>query len=125
MNVMSQSVIDQLVRDTSIDLLPIMVNSFIEELERRANDFEQTAAQWQAESAALPLRDAAHALKSCSGTFGAELLYEHAKILEDALRAELSDPIATYIVNVRQALQQTMECYCTYRETLNSVGEQT
>ncbi len=118
MKILSQAVIDQLIQDTSLELLPVMLNSFIEELDRRSIAFEEVSQSWSPELL-TPLRDAAHALKSCSGTFGAELLHEHSKQLEDALRAELTAPIPGYISEVREAIQLTQEKYRAYRDQLN------
>ncbi len=119
MNILSKAVIDQLIRDTSLELLPIMVNSFIDELDRRTITFEEIAIEWRAEASCIPLRDAAHALKSCSGTFGAELLFEHAKNLEDALRNEQHELVPEYIHEVRTAIQKTHQVYSAYRDELN------
>lgn len=119
MNILSQDVINQLIQDTSLELLPVMITSFLEELERRSAAFEESAELWQAEHAPLPLREAAHALKSCSGTFGAELLYERAKALEDALRAELFDSVPELIEALREAVQQTQQRYRAFHDELN------
>ncbi len=78
------SVLERLAQDTSIELLPQMLAMFCKETSKRYNLLEQAIFERRTSEIA----EQAHAIKSCSGTFGATLLYEEAQQVEQAARYE-------------------------------------
>lgn len=87
-NLMDMSVIRRLVEETSVDTFVQMQALFCQEIEKRIAMLENMSAtgSWDG------IAEVAHALKSSSGTFGAMILFEQAKSLENLARSE-SPPI--------------------------------
>lgn len=72
------TIIDQLEKDTSADILPTILNIFTQETEKRLTDIAdiQVSQDWNA------LAEQAHTLKSSAGSFGATELQGAARLLE-------------------------------------------
>ncbi len=119
MNIISQDVIDQLVLDTSLGLLPTLLTSFVQELDTRRDALETAIIQFN-KGDWTGIIEAAHALKSSSGTFGATLLYQSAKQLEDAAREKDQTNITALIEAAKSAADQTYQAYCDYLLKLKS-----
>lgn len=83
MELLSESVIEQLARDTSKDSIPMMLEMYCTEVELRLQKLKVASSQEDI----VEIAEQVHALKSCSGTFGANALFEAAKQLEDKARS--------------------------------------
>ncbi len=115
MTTLCQDVIDQLVADTSQELLPVMVGSFIKELELKRDLVIQANRDQQSTS----LRELAHSLKSCASTYGALRLRQAAKQLEDAAALDQRDAYQVLILQLQTTLDETLDVYRTYLDNLN------
>lgn len=109
-----QTVLEQLVRDTSQASLIPLLTLFLKELDTRFDAIQLAAGAGNVDA----VREEAHALKSCSGTFGALQLQELATSLEYAARDEdisLVDILTTKLDLV------SLETQKNYQDYLNTV----
>lgn len=99
--------------DTSPDLMPTMINVYLNELGKRVEEMENAI---NAEDY-FQISEIAHAVKSASGTFGAEILYDKAKLLEcKAKEHDNSLDEITYLVNdIQEAINVTRNTYHAYQ----------
>jgi HPt (histidine-containing phosphotransfer) domain-containing protein len=109
---LNPKVIEQIIRDTSIEVLDPLLSAFISELEKHQAQLINAFK----EQAILQIVAEAHALKSCSGTFGAQALYEHSMALED--KAKLTEASIAALNNdinlVLDTITVTRQHYQTY-----------
>ncbi|UTW12041.1 PAS domain S-box protein [Marinobacterium rhizophilum] len=77
------SVLEQLVKDTSVSVLPGMLQMFCEEIEGCIREIQEGVTSLDQKA----LTESAHTLKSCAGTFGAFRLQNAARELERCGRA--------------------------------------
>jgi len=82
--ILNKNVIRQLAKDTSIETLPKMLLIFCDEIKNRALALEQAHVERDLNE----IVEQAHAIKSCSGTFGATQLYLITQQLECLARQE-------------------------------------
>jgi PAS domain S-box-containing protein len=80
--VLSLTVIEQLARDTSLETLPQMLQIFCDEIKNRVRELTNANASQDINE----IIEQSHAIKSCSGTFGATQLYLSAQCLEGEAR---------------------------------------
>lgn len=110
--VLSTEVLTQLGKDTSMESLPMMVSVFINEVKKRLEGINRAVELGDE----VELREQAHALKSCSGTFGGLRLQAAAKVLED-LASESSGCASNQVVaTVRHVADETLVAYSGYRD---------
>lgn len=116
--VLSDDVLNQLTKDTSAESLPMMISVFINEIKKRIEGIDRAEALGDESE----IREQAHALKSCAGTFGGMRLQAAAHELENlASRSRAcSDDV---IPMVRKVAEQTLEAYSGYRERLQASSE--
>ena len=119
--VLSNSVLDQLARDTSIETVPMMLSVFMNEIKKRiqAIDLEHESKN---ES---EIREQAHALKSCAGTFGGLRLQEMARRLEDLASEHQACANPEVIHQVRKVAEDTLLAYSDYHARLERTGVKT
>jgi len=113
-DLLSKDVLDQLIKDTSAESLPMMISVFINEIKKRLEGIE-SAERAKDE---LEMREQAHALKSCSGTFGGKKLQAVAHELE--LQACQSNACSNeaLLKTVKQVAEETLLAYSDYRNHL-------
>ncbi len=109
---LSEPVLEQLVRDTSQDALVPMLDMFLDELQLRY----QAIVAAMASCDAIEVGEQAHALKSCSGTFGAKEVQRLAKELEDAGRTQDMTLLTPLAQALAPAVAGTEKAFRKYRE---------
>jgi PAS domain S-box-containing protein len=117
---LSDDVIKQLSRDTSAENLPMMISVFINEIKKRLQ-YIDIACNKQDE---LEIREQAHALKSCAGTFGGLKLQEAARELEDLASRSNACSEALALERVTEIAKDTLVAYSEYRESLQAETDQ-
>lgn len=113
-DLLSRDVLGQLIKDTSAESLPMMISVFINEIKKRLEGIENAElAKDESE-----MREQAHALKSCSGTFGGKKLQAVAHELE--LQACQSNACSSQALlnTVKQVAEETLLAYSDYRNHL-------
>ncbi len=110
MTLLRQDVVNQLRADTSPALLPVLLKSFLDELPVRHQQLQQALAKGEA----VAVREAAHAIKSCAGTYGAEQLRVSAMALENAAADRQSSQFAVLANDLAAVLEQTRTVYEQY-----------
>lgn len=78
MKILRREALEQLQRDTSAEIVPVILNRFLGELERRCQDIRGALQDGDAERVGLE----AHSIKSAARTFGLDALSEQALTLE-------------------------------------------
>ncbi|MBU2955893.1 PAS domain S-box protein [Marinobacter sp. F3R08] len=111
---LSDAVLDQLVADTSAETLPMMISVFINEVKKRIQALENAEATGDE----AEIREQAHALKSCAGTFGGERLQDSAQRLEELASMGRSIEDSATIQLVRKVAGDTLIAYSRYHEQL-------
>lgn len=108
--ILEQKILIQLIKDTSEELLIPLLNMFVTELDTRIDsiDLAMDVKDFDA------IREEAHALKSCSGTFGASKLQKIAMQLEYAARDYDINLIDTIGKQFRTVLLSTKKSYKQY-----------
>lgn len=112
MNVLNRDALEQLERDTSAEVVPLILNRFLGELEQRCADIRAAAASGEVDRVGLE----AHSIKSAAKTFGLEQLSENARRLEatadageeQAVRAGM-DAVLAAAAEARVALQAFLD----------------
>lgn len=79
MELLNQQAIEQLERDTSPEIVPVILGRFLGELETRCDAIREALAGADAQRVGLE----AHSVKSAARTFGLEQLSEQARLLEE------------------------------------------
>lgn len=109
---MNAKVIEQIIRDTSVDILDPLLSAFLSEL----NEHQVLLTTAFKAQSITQIASEAHALKSCSGTFGAQALYMHSMALED--KAKLTDInielLSSNVNQVLDTLKATQQYYQAY-----------
>lgn len=119
LDLLSNGVLDQLVADTSPETLPMMISVFINEMKKRLQAIDNAvAALDEAE-----IREQAHALKSCSGTFGGLRLQDAARQLEELASEQRSIKDSEIIQLVRKVARDTLMAYSHYHEQLEQPAQ--
>ncbi len=106
--------LDQLVKDTSESILPTILSIYYDETESRIplmmSLFE--GQDWKG------LKDEAHTLKSSSGSFGADILFEKAKKIEELITKRQFDNVDREMRGLaslsRESIEQ-LKSYCMSR----------
>ncbi|WP_421910473.1 response regulator [Marinobacter sp.] len=111
---LSATVLQQLARDTSGEAIPKMITVFQEEVRKRVSLINSVAD----DSDPSELREQAHALKSCAGTFGGLRLRELARLLEDAASAGNTQKLPVLIEELGIVAEQTLIEYAQYKADL-------
>ncbi|WP_323751025.1 PAS domain S-box protein [Marinobacter sp.] len=114
--VMSAGVLKQLARDTSEAAVPMMLTVFINEIKKRA----QGIAQAHNSKDEGEIREQAHAMKSCAGTFGGLRLQAAAKDLEDVAGESKACENPALIRQVGKVADDTLMAYSEYHKRLES-----
>lgn len=111
---LSDEVLAQLSKDTSVEALPMMISVFTNEVKKRLEGIERarTAADEP------EIREQAHALKSCAGTFGGLKLQAAARDLEDFASCSRACDEGTALNTVKQVAEETLVAYSDYRDHL-------
>ncbi|MDO6563782.1 PAS domain S-box protein [Amphritea sp. 1_MG-2023] len=107
-------VIDQLKKDTSEAALRPMLDMFIDELQSRSSALNAALLAGDATT----VREHAHALKSCCGTFGAIHLQSLAEVMETAGRDGDMATIQAHSSELLHICSATQEGYASYRNHL-------
>ena len=111
---LSTAVLQQLARDTSGEALPMMITVFQGEVRKRVSLIKSVADDGNSNE----LREQAHALKSCAGTFGGLRLQELARLLEDAASAGNTEELPVLIEELGTVAEQTLIEYARYQKDL-------
>ncbi|WP_416397232.1 response regulator [Allohahella sp. A8] len=114
--VLSEDVLEQLIKDTSAENLPMMISVFMNEIKKRLEGLEKA----EASSDELEIREQAHALKSSSGTFGGLRLQTAAKELEELASHSSACSDGDAITKLKQVAEETLVAYADYRERLKA-----
>lgn len=114
LEVMSMSVLDQLIKDTSLESLPMMISVFVNEIKKRIEGIN-LAIELNDEA---EIREQAHALKSCSGTFGGLRLQAAASELEYLASKSLACSCPELLMEVKKVADETLAAYAEHRESL-------
>ncbi|MBY6194598.1 PAS domain S-box protein [Marinobacter hydrocarbonoclasticus] len=114
--VLSEEVLAQLVRDTSAESLPMMISVFINEIKKRLEGIERAESTIDESE----MREQAHALKSCCGTFGGKKLQAVAHELEIQASQSSACSNEALLANIKQVAQTTLVTYSEYRDQLQS-----
>ena len=115
--VLNESALAQLAADTSWETIPMMLSIFIREIKTR----------WSAAEAAFAdgdigeLREQAHALKSCSGTYGGARLSAVARSLENAAAENQTELLTGLVATLSAVAEETEKAYS---ETMTALEEQ-
>lgn len=113
---LEEAVLDQLVEDASAEALAPMLEMFLEELgTRREAIAVSVASPASADETLAKLREQAHALKSCCGTFGARRLQAIAQALEAAAMAHDKDAVRALTDHLLGEIPSTLEVFAAYR----------
>lgn len=91
MTVLNRTALEQLERDTSPEIVPVILSRFLEELQKRCDAIEAALAATAIEPTGLE----AHSIKSAARTFGLEDLSSAALCLEEACEAQDGDRVPT------------------------------
>lgn len=112
--ILSDAALEQLASDVSIEALPAMLAVFLDEVRSRLGRIEtEFGRDDEAE-----LREQAHAMKSCAGTYGGLRLQAAASALEDAAIEGRVKADPHLMSNLKQAAEQTLIDYHLYKESL-------
>lgn len=104
---LDEAVIDQLRQDITDELMPEMLEKFVLEASRRAQDVANAGAR----SSIDELEAEAHTLKSCAGTFGAARLHALARDIEAACRQGNRATAENLAERVREVHEDTLRAY--------------
>ncbi len=104
---LSEQVLQQLEMDTSAAAVPRMLEMFQKELAVREQNMQQAYADKNIEQ----IREEAHALKSCSGTFGATALHELCKLAENLASSGNTEPLFPLLEQLLSVLVETKTAY--------------
>jgi len=104
---LDRDTLDQLARNTSPGVLPVILDSFVRELEQRARTLDRLLADGDLRA----IGEEAHTVKGLAGTFGASRLCALAFELEQAGRAERGDIIDDIAGDFRACVERTLRCY--------------
>ncbi|MBY6032315.1 PAS domain S-box protein [Marinobacter daepoensis] len=118
--ILSQQVLEQLALDTSEASLPLMISVFINEIKKRMQLIDLKASEHDYSE----LREQTHALKSCSGTFGAMLLHDKAQELELVLVEGQHQGVESIIDTLRNNADETVKKYESYLKALENASGQ-
>ncbi len=116
MTILSQPVIDRLIKDTSAEALPAMLTMFTTEVSRRLGQIKVGLANTDSSL----LREEAHALKSCAGTFGAIRLQGSAKALENQAASGQVEAYPRLVAALSADVEETLAAYGRYKDELVS-----
>ncbi len=106
-DVLSESALAQLAADTSWETIPMMLSIFVREIKTRRSAVD---AAYQAGDVS-EVREQAHALKSCSGTYGGARLSAVAKALEYAAAEGQTDLLPGLVTTLGVIADTTENAY--------------
>jgi len=113
---LEDAVLDRLVEDVSAESLAPMLDMFLDELDtRREAIATRMASPASADETLAELREQAHALKSCCGTFGARRLQCIAQALEAAAMTYDEAAVGALANSLLGELTPTREVFAAYR----------
>nr|WP_067290915.1 PAS domain S-box protein [Marinobacterium profundum] len=113
LDLLDREVITRLERDTSAEIVLVMLDAFIVELGQRRSD----VAQATLDQDQVLLAESAHALKGCSATFGARELQQSAGKLEAlCIQPDAFDEVMQLAPRVLNLLDHTFKEYRSLRE---------
>lgn len=119
LELLSETVLAQLTKDTSAESLPMMISVFVNEIKKRTEGIEN-AHVIQDE---IEIREQAHALKSCSGTFGGLRLQAAAQHLEELASRSNACASPDAVAQVLKVAEKTLVAYSEYRENLQAASD--
>ena len=119
LEVLSETVLTQLTKDTSAESLPMMISVFINEIKKRTEGIEAAAINLDE----MEIREQAHALKSCSGTFGGLRLQVAAQQLEDLASKSSACANPDAVAEALKVAEKTLVAYSEYRENLQASSD--
>ncbi|WP_417536703.1 PAS domain S-box protein [Methylophaga sp.] len=119
--IMSAAVLKQLAKDTSEEAVPMMLSVFINEIKKRAGGIVQAHDSKDEDE----IREQAHAMKSCAGTFGGERLQAAAKDLEHLASESRACENPALIHLVGKVADETLLAYSEYHKLLESMSART
>jgi two-component system, sensor histidine kinase and response regulator len=101
--------INQLEKDTSTEAMPRMLQMFLDEMTKRVDALKEAKAIGDVGE----IREQAHAIKSCSGTFGALRMHHLGKNLESMCVAEKVDliqinQVVDALLNIAQQTEEAV-----------------
>lgn len=105
--VLNESALAQLAADTSWETIPMMLSIFIREIKTRWSAIETAFADGDIGE----LREQAHALKSCSGTYGGARLSAVSKSLETAAAEHQTELLAGLVATLSTVAEETEKAY--------------
>ena len=115
-DLMSQETLDKLGQETSPEILPEIVNVFIDEMQERIDQFPSNISALDADD----LVSRAHAIKSSAGTFGANRLMEAARDIEQLARDGEIDQARSQISSMLETGRSTLVTYRHHYVTDNT-----
>ena len=115
-DLMSQETLDKLGQETSPEILPEIVNVFIDEMQERIDQFPSDISALDADD----LVSRAHAIKSSAGTFGANRLMEAARDIEQLARDGEIDQARSQISSMLETGRSTLVTYRHHYVTDNT-----
>lgn len=111
--VIDTAILTRLGRDVSEEMLPVLIDAFLEELDGRALSIEKAIAEADDDH----LRIEVHSIKSCARTFGATALAIRAADIEEQIKAQKSRP-ALQIQQMLAQLPSVRAAFNAYLATL-------
>ncbi|WP_458527021.1 PAS domain S-box protein [Onishia taeanensis] len=110
------AVLDQLVEDTSAEALVPMLDMFLDELDTRREAIGSIVSSASSVDDPLAeLREQAHALKSCCGTFGARRLQAIAQAMEAAAMTHDEAAVRALADSLLGEIPSSREVFAAYR----------
>ncbi|MDH3715913.1 MAG: Hpt domain-containing protein [Gammaproteobacteria bacterium] len=110
-DLIDETVLEQLARDTSVQAVPAMIGVFLEETQGRMAHIASAHSVGDLDA----VKDEVHALKSTAGTFGALYLQRLARYLERACGDRRAEETERAIAAMPGVLEQTfgqLQAYC-------------
>ncbi|NCA71671.1 MAG: response regulator [Sphingobacteriia bacterium] len=104
---LDQATLDRLASDLSADLLSMMMETFVDELERRLVSIQVGASAASADLAAIAAD--AHAIKGSAATLGANALRDAALTLEQTAKTRHNDHVQAHLSTLMEVARATIE----------------
>ena len=112
--VLDQTVLEQLIEDTGLELAPALIDAFIGELDSRLGTILQASEACDVQN----LAGESHALKSCAASYGAMRLSRLAASVEEAGREAAMDEAVRLSGDLVAAIKLTREAVTAYQGDL-------
>lgn len=113
--ILDEKTLVTLAADTSADLVPVVVNMFIDETKVRIPKILQA---WDTKDY-VSLENEIHAMKSGAGSFGLQRLYHIAVDLHEYVRDHNDEKIAVMAAYVESVWDESLKAITMYLESTN------